>query len=249
MAKCTTTIEQVKKDSLKYLGVVLSDDISAASIPALIAKDETYAQYLNNMDEPIDTAIMRMVDVGALPLKTVRIEYKDVYEEGISTNGRNMFISVETLLPTCREIKKIDFYAAMGGLYPDIDYGTVGTSDIVLPILRKGEQYVLHYSYIPERVSPFMSLSETAKQWKAKCEAEGLELETGEGAYNKNVLDIPDDLANLIQYYVFGALYIHDEPTVAMYQGTNKFEAYLSQYVPAEHVKNNKIINIFGGLN
>lgn len=246
MARCTTTIEQVKKESLKRLGVVLSDDITSASIPELIAKDETYAQYLNNMDEPINTAIMRMVDVEALPLKTLRIECKTEYEEGISTNGRNMFISVETLLPRCREIKKVDLYAAMGGVYSDIDYGVVGEGDIVLPTLRSGEQYVIYYSYIPERVSPFMALSDTAKKWQEEDRA--LE-NTGEGAYNKNVLDLPDDLANLIPYFVFGELYMHDEPTVAMYQGTNKFEAYLFQYVPAGHVKNNKIKNILGGLN
>lgn len=246
MAKCTTTIEQIKKDSLKYLGVVLSDDISGASIPALIAKDETYAQYLNNMDEPINAAIMRMVDAGVLPLKTLRLEYKEKYEEGVFVNGWNMFISTETLLPRCREIKKVDLYAAMGGLYPDVDYGIVGGEDMALPALRRGEQYVIYYSAMPERVSPFMKLSAEAEAWKTKDQAEG---NTGEGAYNKNVLDIPDDLASLIQYYVFGALYIHDEPTVAMYQGTNKFEAYLSQHAPAEHVKNNKIQNIFGGLN
>ena len=157
-----------------------------------------------------------------------------------------MFVSIETVLPQIRELKRVDHFSSNGWLTSDVDYGVVGDNDIVLPALRAGERYVFYFSYIPLRVSPFMSLSPEAEAWRtADLAGEGYR----EGAYNKNVLDIPDELAEIIPYFVFGELYMHDEPTVAMYQGTNKFEAYLSQYVPTEHVKNDKIKNIFGGFN
>lgn len=246
MAKSTVTIEQVKKESLKRLGVVLSDNIDSATIPELIEKEDTYAQYLRNMDEPINAAIKRMVNEDVLPMKTFTLQFAEEYPEGISINNRVMFVNVEDVIPDIHEVKSVDYITARGDICADLDYGVVGENELILPALKDGESYKIHYSYIPQKVSPFMSLSVAAQAWKEKNIEEG---GTGEGAYNKNILDIPDELANIIQYFVFGELYMHDEPTVAMYQGTNRFEAYLSQYTPAEHVKNNKIYNIFGGFN
>lgn len=246
MAKSTVTIEQIKKESLKRLGVVLSDNIDSATIPELIEKDDTYAQYLRNMDGPINAAVKRMVEEDVLPIKTFSLPFAEEYGDGITLKNRVMYVDVEELIPELCEVKSIDHITGMGDIYTDMDYGVIGAKELVLPMLKAGQEYKIHYSYIPKTVSWTMPLSEFAQQWRENKISEG---ETGDGAYNKNVLDIPDELANIIPYFVFGELYMHDEPTVAMYQGTNRFEAYLSEYKPKEHTKNNKIFNIFGGFN
>ena len=244
--KHTTTIEQIKKSALQLLGATLSDDINSASIQDLIEKDDTYAQYLMNMDESINRAVMRIVHENVLPTKTYKIEYAKDYQEGITVNGNAMVIDVNQVIGDLREIKNIVLMDNGHVWYTeDVDYGTLG-DDILLKSLKDGQMYLITYSYIPERVSPYMTLSETAMAWRD----EEFELgNTGEGAYNKNVLDVPDDLANIIPKFVFGELYAHDEPTVAMYQGINQFEAYLATYIPPNEKTYNQIKNIFKGFN
>ncbi len=241
----TTTIEMIKKAALQLLGVTLSDDISGLSIPELIEKDDTYAQYLVNMDVSINRAITRMVHTEKLPHKSFTILYSNKYEDGITVSGNTMSVSL-SVCDRIRALERIDFVDGRGNIYVDFDYGVLGESDIVLQALRPNERYVLIYSYIPVAVSPRMELSQEARDWKADdIEMGG----TGGGAYNKNILDVPDELAIIIPEYIFGDLYIHDEPTIAMYHGKNIFEAELAAYNPPTSVKNNKIENIFEGFN
>ena len=246
MAKNTITIEQIKKESLKRLGVVLSDSIDLATIPELIEKDDTYAQYLRNMDEPINGAVKRIVEEGVLPLKTFNLIFQEHYPEGITIGNGVMFVNVEEIIDDISELQSVDFITSRGDYYTDVDYGSTGGNEIVLPLLKAGECYKLNYNYVPKRVWFGMELSQKAAEWRDNQIKDGF---TGEGAYTKNILEIPDELASLIPYFVFGELYMHDEPTVAMYQGTNRFEAYLSQYKPKEHKQNNKIFNFWGGFN
>lgn len=241
----TTTIEMIKKAALQLLGVTLSDDISGLSIPELIEKDDTYAQYLVNMDVSINRAITRMVHVDKLPYKSFTVPYSEEYGNGITVSGNSMIIP-SSAISGLRELKRVEFIDSWGYVIPDVDYGVIGEGDIVLEPLRKNEKFVFIYSHTPSPVSSIMPLSEAAKAWRdSEIKAGG----TGDGAYNKNVLDIPDELASIIPEYVFGELYIHDEPTIAMYHGKNVFEALLAAYTPPTSVKNNKIENIFEGFN
>lgn len=243
--KFTVTIENVKKASLQLLGATLSDDILSAPIPALIEKDDTYAQYLLSMDESINRALGRIVNANVLPDKTYRLSYSEEYAEGsgVSVSKWYMSVSLENCVKDFYSLVKIDLVKCNGTIISDIDYGVQG-DDILLPHLKEGEAYIFTYNYNPLRVSPFMELSDDAKKW-----AQEDEMYSGEGAYNKNVLDIPDDLANIIPKFVFGELYMHDEPNVAMHQGTNQFEAYLSDYKKPTNIQNNRIQNIFEGFN
>lgn len=239
--KYTTTIEDIKRAALQLLGANLSDDLFGQSIPELIEKDDTYAQYLVNMDESINRAIKRIVQKGILPDKNYTLAFAESYPDGIAVNGGNMVVCIEKLIDGFRELKRVDLLDRRGNFYQDVDYGVLG-DEILLKVLQDGERYVFTYSYEPATISPFMDLSQEAQKWKGPDN-------TGEGAYNKNVLDIPDDLASIIPKFVFGELYMHDEPSVAMYQGINPFEAYLADYKPPESVKNNQIKNIFGVFN
>lgn len=245
--KHTVTIEAVKKESLKLLGATLSDDITSSTIPQLIEKDDTYAQYLVNMDESLNRAIMRIVNAGVLPHKTLSVNYAENYKEGdgISVSGNNMFVTMESLAADFYKLVCVDFVAATGNIIRDIDYGVLG-EDILLPRLKDGERYIFTYEYAPVRISPFMALSEAATTWRDTEIASG---ETGEGAYNKNLLGVPDDLASIIPKFVFGELYMGDEPSIAMYQGINQFEAYLADYKKPTNTNNNRIQNIFEGFN
>lgn len=242
----TTTIEMIKKAALQLLGVTLSDDISGLSIPDLIEKDDTYAQYLVNMDASINRAVMRIVHSDKLPHKSYTLSYAEEYPAEITTDGTAIFVPLKALGRDVRALERIDFVDGRGCIRTDIDYAILGENDIALPMLRLNERYVFIYSYMPAAVSPIMELSQEAKDWRAdEIEIGG----TGDGAYNKNVLDVPDELAMIIPEYVFGDLYIHDEPTIAMYHGKNIFEAELAAYNPPSSVKNNKIENIFKGFN
>ena len=243
--KYTTTIEDIKRAALQLLGANLSDNLYGQSIPELIEKDDTYAQYLVNMDESINRAIKRMVQKGVLPDKTYTLAFSESYEEGIAVNGGNMVVSAEKIIEGFRELKRVDFLDSRDMLHQDVDYALLG-EEILLKSLRENERYVFTYSYAPVKISPIMALSKEAKKWHDDELSIG---NTGEGAYNKNTLDIPDELASIIPKFVFGELYMHDEPSVAMYQGINPFEAYLSDYKPPESVKNNQIKNIFGVFN
>ncbi|MBQ5930217.1 MAG: hypothetical protein IIX02_05440 [Clostridia bacterium] len=243
--KNSITIEYVKKDSLKLLGATLSDDILAASIPQLIEKDDTYAQYLKNMDESINRALQRIVTEGKLPNRTFVLSFADSYPNGVIETAKNVIVSLETCVSEFRELVKVDFVRDGGLILQDVDYGTLG-DEIILPRLHEGEKYAFTYKYAPPTVSPFMKLSAEALNWRDAELAAGA---TGEGAYNKNVLDIPNELASIVPKFVFGELYMHDEPNVAMYQGINQFEAYLSQYNVPTNKKLNKIKNILEGFN
>jgi hypothetical protein len=242
----TTTIEMIKKAALQLLGVTLSDDISGLSIPELIEKDDTYAQYLVNMDVSINRAIARMVQAEKLPHKSFTVLFSEEYTNGITVSGNAMTVPLSVCGVGVRALERVDFVDAYGRIDSDVDYGVMGESDIVLPILKSGERYVMIYSYLPATVSTIMELSQAAKDWKADdIEMGG----TGDGAYNKNVVDVPDELAIIIPEYIFGDLFMHDEPTIAMIHGKNVFEAELAAYNPPISVKNNKIENIFQGFN
>lgn len=242
----TTTIEMIKKAALQLLGVTLSDDISGISIPALIEQDDTYAQYLVNMDASINRAVMRIVHSDKLPHKSYTLAYAEIYPVGVTTNGTSITVPLSVLGNDVRALERVDFVDGRGRIHADVDYAVLGENDIELPALRINERYVFIYSYAPVAVSPAMALSKEARDWRDDEIESG---NTGDGAYNKNVIDIPDELARIIPEYVFGDLYIHDEPTIAMYHGKNVFEAELAAYNPPTSVKNNKIENIFQGFN
>lgn len=244
--KHTTTIEEIKKSALQLLGATLSDDIRSASIQELIEKDDTYAQYLLNMDGSINRALNRIVHEDVLPNKTFMIEYSEEYPDGVSVKGNAMVVSINDIISDLRELKNVVLMDASHMWYnEDVDYGTLG-NDILLKPLKEGQTYLIYYSYIPEKISSIMKLSENAQKWLDENVIIG---GSGEGAYNKNVIDIPDELASIIPKFIFGELYMHDEPAIAMYQGINQFEAYLANYNPPVAKNYNQIKNIFKGFN
>ena len=163
--------------------------------------------------------------------------------------GWSLLFDIERGIKDFRELVRVDLISSHGDITTDITYGVVGGSYITLPQLRAGQCYQFVYKYAPAIVSSAMELSEKAKKWRDEDIAAGDAGYYGFGAYNKNTLDIPDELANIIPKFVFGELYAQDEPTIAMYQGINQFEAYLANYKPATSIRNNRIKNIFEGFN
>ena len=101
---------------------------------------------------------------------------------------------------------------------------------VELPRLRDDYCYRFVYRYSPDDVSPFMKKPDDIKD------------------YNKITLDIPDNLARLLPYAVFGDVYLHYDANIAATLGTQIFESRLSQIPTVYDDTQRELVNIFRGF-
>lgn len=160
--------------------------------------DETYNGYLVNMDGSINRALDRIAEKGRLDSKICVLPQDG---EGVTLHGRFVRYALKTLLPDFGYVLRV-VYDNGRFISPSVSYALEGKT-LVLPALRgEDEEYRLLYSPRPPYVS------------KANRYADEL--------------DLPDEVAHLIPYFIKSELYAEEEPSQAA-QARNLFESLLDE--------------------
>lgn len=179
--------------------------------------NEEYTQYLVNMNASINRCLGRIESANVLPLKTISITPATA-KESTSSDTFSRY-ELKTLASDFLSLSRIA--KECGCEYkPSVKYHIEGTV-VVLEPLKEGEQYIVVYRRRPARISI--------------------------GAVSSTTVDVPDNIAELIPYYIKADLYEEDEPNLAL-QSRNIFESLLTQLVVDESDGiPGGVVNVWGG--
>lgn len=138
-----------------------------------------------------------------------------------SVSGNFARYNLSTLASDFLSVSRIAKETAGGEYIPSVKYHVEGTT-VVLPPLETGDKYIVIYRRRPTRISIT--------------------------AVSSTVVDVPDNIAEIIPYYIKADLYEEDEPNLAL-QARNIFESLLMQFVVDESSGDQGVVNVWGGGN
>ena len=137
-----------------------------------------------------------------------------------SVSGNFARYDLSELANKFKSVSRIAKETASGEYIPSVKYHEEGTT-VVLPPLESGEKYIVIYHWSPNRVSVT--------------------------AVSSTDVDVPDNIAEIIPYYIKADLYEEDEPNLAL-QARNIFESLLTQLVVDESDGiHGGVVNVWGG--
>lgn len=179
--------------------------------------DEEYTRYLVNMNSCINRAIKRIQNAGVLPKKTAIITASTQGEIGTFIARYNLPSIIEDI----HTIERITMQDNGTGLYdPNVGFGLEGDVLLLLPLTKTQTYRVL---YTP-------SIGKIALN-----------------APSNTQINVPDEVAEIIPYFIKAELYEEDEPAMAA-QARNIFEATLDSLRRSEYSVQRKVVNVYGGL-
>lgn len=132
-------------------------------------------------------------------------------------DGYQARYNLNMLIPDLFDIERIIFESACG-YNPSVSFQTEAGTLVLIP-LREGERYTVIYEPKVQRVA-LNALSSTE-------------------------INIPDDIADIIPYFIKAELYEEDEPSLAA-QARNIFEATLDSLKRNDRAAQSSVINVFG---
>ena len=177
-------------------------------------EDENYRDYLVNMPGAINRCFARLEVVGVLPSRRRALKVS----EGLAS-GSFLRFDLSEMLEDFHDIDRIVCEGDDGDYNGDADYYREGDI-LVLPRFeeRDGISYTLIYKPTLKRVS---TISE-----------------------NGEALDIPENIASYIPYFIKGDLYRLDEPNEAA-EAMNWFESAINEILMRRTSKANQVKNIY----
>lgn len=134
-----------------------------------------------------------------------------------NNDGYHARYDLETLIPDLFGIERIIFESACG-YNPSVSFQTEAGTLVLMP-LREGERYIVMYEPKVQRVAL--------------------------NAPSSTEINIPDDIADIIPYFIKAELYEEDEPSLAA-QARNIFEATLDSLKRNDRAAQSSVINVFG---
>lgn len=138
-----------------------------------------------------------------------------------SVSGNFARYDLSLLANLFKSVSRIAKESASGEYIPSVKYHLEGTT-VVLPPLETGEKYIIIYR--PKAPRVFISSPSYA------------------------VVNVPENIAEIIPYYIKADLYEEDEPDLAL-QARNIFESLLAQLVVDESSVDQGVVNVWGGGN
>jgi len=138
-----------------------------------------------------------------------------------SVSGNFARYDLSLLANLFKSVSRIAKESASGEYIPSVKYHLEGTT-VVLPPLETGEKYIIIYRPKAPRVSI--------------------------GSPSYAVVNVPENIAEIIPYYIKADLYEEDEPDLAL-QARNIFESLLAQLVVDESSVDQGVVNVWGGGN
>lgn len=190
---------EIKLETLRLMFANYDTKLSIENFD-VYANDEQYKHYLDNMDESISRAIDRINSAGVIPQKGLMVEYGNTV---LGYESGKLFDRVD--------LRKLidDYYALVrvmryteSNVIGNVEYLSAADGNVLVKPLTDGEAY--EFIYNPK--------------------SKGIV-----GLADNDELDLPDDLARIIPYFVKGDLYQDDEPNLAA-DAKNQFEQYLLTY-------------------
>lgn len=199
LKRCTMKLGEIKLETLRLMFANYDTKLSIENFD-VYANDEQYKHYLDNMDESISRAIDRINSAGVIPQKGLMVEYGNSV---LGYESGKLFDRVD--------LRKLidDYYALVrvmryteSNVVGNVEYLSAADGNVLVKPLTDGEAY--EFIYNPK--------------------SKGIV-----GLADNDELDLPDDLARIIPYFVKGDLYQDDEPNLAA-DAKNQFEQYLLTY-------------------
>lgn len=134
-------------------------------------------------------------------------------------DGHRARYNLQTLIPNLYSIERVAFDSACA--YEPSESFHVEAGILVLIPLRDGEKHIVIYEPKVQRIA-LNALSSTN-------------------------IDIPDEIAEIIPYFIKAELYEEDEPSLAA-QARNIFEATLESLKRNDYAAQASVVNVFGSM-
>ena len=212
------TIEKLVKYCLQYLEQDSETNVMDSNIEEL-KSDDTFKEYIYNIDHSIYMGLVRFVTSKILPLKEFCLTIEEEHNNGIKTlktpkishliddNGRRIF----------HEVKEVYAIDEESNMLKAINYVLIGDK-IVLKDIKDGYYYYVLYYPIIHDLSYYND--------------DIMQIEL-------NDLGVPDEMAINIKYLIYSDMKIEESASIANIN-KNYFENYLSE-MQTTKVENNQV--------
>lgn len=218
------TYGEIKIESLKLMFVNAQDVISEEWLE-IYENDETYRSYLDNMRGAINRCFAAIEEKRVLPVRSKSLSV----EEG-AASGAFIRFDLSSLLGDYFDLDRVVMETDNGEYVADCDYRREGDV-LVLPV-----SYTLNKD-THEREYYFDGITYTAI-YKPRIQRIGF------GADKDSKIDVPEQIAAYIPYYVKGELFRDDEPNEAA-EAMNQFEQRMSEIAERTVSKSNQVTSIY----
>lgn len=196
---------------MQYLEQTDDQDVMETELVDL-EEDDTFKEYLLNIDHSIYMGLVRYATSMILPLCELEITSSPFYlTEDATSTGQTLF----------HKIKEIYAVGSLGEIIPNIPYTIIGKKIYVRGYSTDFTYFVVYYPTIHDLehyISDSMNVQDVD-------DIDDLDLAEDLNGFGLNV---PDEMAINIKYLVYSDLKVEENPDVANIN-KNYFESYLSE--------------------
>lgn len=208
------TIEKLKKLCLQYLEQDSETDLEEQSIEDLKSND-TFAEYLLNMEHVLYMALSRMATSKILPLQEFEIE-KGTNTVHLTENG-----SKKPIFHAIKDVYCLDDKGNLGG---NVKWTLIGTKLIIHEVNKDYTYYVAYHPSI-NSLETYLDNEITS--------IDDIELND----IGANHICVPDEMAINIKYLVYSEMKLEENASIAN-ANKNYFENYLSSMYETQIIRN-----------
>lgn len=209
------TIERLILLSLQYLEK--DSDINVTEMTfADIENNDLFSEYLKNMEHTVQMGLMRLSTSLVLPIQ----EY-EISGEALLTNNRRIDLKLatgESIAHKIAHVYKIDNNNNLNG---NIAYNIIGSKILVKDKVLPTDTYIV--TYHPRMFDLERYRGENEHFYDINL----ANLTINDTNLGQVKINVPDEMATMIKYFIYSDLKMEDEPKLATIN-KNYFESYLS---------------------
>lgn len=196
---------------------LMNDNAGEQIDPQNISSNEDYEERTTVIIPSINRALIRLAQLKKLPVKNIKIPYS-------KDNVNITTITVdEEITKDILSIKNVYLQDRYGNIKTNISY-FIQDNIFILPNIREGYEYTIFYNPRPELLKDNLDSDEIQ--------------DTVE-------INYPDEILNIIPYFVKADLYEEDDPQLAMYS-RNLFESYAAQLPTRDNTIIRGAVDVYG---
>lgn len=218
------TLEQLIKLSLQYLEVDADINVTEYSIED-IKNNDTFSEYVNNIETSVYSAISRYTASLVLPIQEIELKSKvtvlEFSELEVKNDDTHIVRTIKTKEKIFTRIKEVYCLDNNSNVIHNIPFTLIGSKLIL-------KTYKDNYTYFVVYYPNVMYLENYRDETETKYDVELSNLRVKDSVLGYIYVSIPDVMAINTKYMTYSELKMEDNASVANIN-KNYFESYLSE--------------------
>lgn len=217
-------LEKLIQLTLQYLEVDSELNATEYSIKDL-KENDTFAEYLNNIEHTIYTGIARLAESEILPIQEIQLssavtnlKFTSLTVKNDDTHSERTVTTSEKIFTRIKEVYALD---GNSKVIHNIPYTLIGAKLIISNFISGYTYFVVYYPNV-------MYLDAYRDNSETMYDVELSNLKVTDSVLGNVYVNIPDAMAINIKYMAYSDIKLEDNPSIANIN-KNYFESYISE--------------------